>query len=54
MSFSPVLKMFGHYCMKLYVKTDKKLRPMEKQVVPNYMLHFYLCKFVPFSILPRT
>ena len=43
--------MFGHYCMKLYVKTDKKLRSMEKQVVSNYMLHIYLCKFVPFFYL---
>ena len=54
MTFSPVLKMLGRYCMKLYVKTDKKSRSMEKQVVSNYTLHFYLCKFVPFSFLQRT
>ena len=54
MSFFPVLKMLGRYCMKLYVKTDKKSRSMEKQVVSNYTLHFYLCKFVPFSFLLQT
>ena len=40
--------------MKLYVKTDKKSRSMEKQVVSNYTLHFHLCKFVPFSFLLQT